>query len=641
MTKPTMADIMPEATPPFGIEDANQAKPKQKVLPENKSANVRKSEIPTRRAPQTDSPDTRRQKKRPVQHTPGRTSARVNPNPNPNRMTPSRNVHARSPVLHKSARRRVQAGWEEERTLLLPDMNQEQHNKDTVWLEIEGLGKMIRVTGFPFRIGRLPNCQLRFRGNRSISREHAQVIRLDSGYAVEDVKSLNGVKVNGHLVNRVMLNHGDGISIGNVTLRFHGQNQDGVSDAQLVSPRKSSRRKLSKEGVKKSLLSLVRSGAVYWTAIAATALLVMVGIYKVMVSDRVFTIPNEQIVVTAPVPAPTPTVKQQRPLQTDTGYRRSEPAAPRKTELATRVRNTPPVKASAAAKSSIPVTPKTVVQKAPVVAVNTETPKPAPRTKAVVAKPVKKASKPAPRKKPLVVKTNKPKRTTLGKAKPRPVHTNSPDNGFSQETGRTQLAGIDSRTLITRARSSYLAGNFDEAMQTLHGVAFSNRHRAQYRDEAKRLSEQLMAVHTNYEKGVFAFDEGDHDAGFQAWATFLHGERGLFPDHRSAYGQNVLRKVVGEYLRLGNQAKQDERWHDAYHHWQKAMDIEPDGEAARQLSALDREAQGIYRQAYRMETVNLHQATMLWKKVLDLVPPGTNYHTKASSKLSWYASVVN
>jgi hypothetical protein len=44
----------------------------------------------------------------------------------------------------------------------------------------------------------------------------------------------------------------------------------------------------------------------------------------------------------------------------------------------------------------------------------------------------------------------------------------------------------------------------------------------------------------------------------------------------------------------------------------------------------------LYRQALRLEYVNTSKAKALWMEVTELLPPGTEYNTKASAKLAWY-----
>lgn len=69
------------------------------------------------------------------------------------------------------------------------------------------------VNRSPFRIGRLPGCEITLQDNR-VSRKHAQILVEDGTYFLEDCGSRHGVFVNGDKVNRHELMHGDRIEFG-------------------------------------------------------------------------------------------------------------------------------------------------------------------------------------------------------------------------------------------------------------------------------------------------------------------------------------------------------------------------------------------------------------------------------------------
>lgn len=68
-------------------------------------------------------------------------------------------------------------------------------------------------------IGRLPQSDITL-DDPSVSRRHARVLRTASGWLIEDLGSTNGVRVNGRLVDRAHLRHGDSIELGSVRLAF-------------------------------------------------------------------------------------------------------------------------------------------------------------------------------------------------------------------------------------------------------------------------------------------------------------------------------------------------------------------------------------------------------------------------------------
>ena len=71
----------------------------------------------------------------------------------------------------------------------------------------------VQVTHSPFRIGRLPECEIPLRDSR-VSRNHGQILLEGSKYYIEDSKSRHGLFVNGKKVDRHELRPGDEIEFG-------------------------------------------------------------------------------------------------------------------------------------------------------------------------------------------------------------------------------------------------------------------------------------------------------------------------------------------------------------------------------------------------------------------------------------------
>jgi predicted component of type VI protein secretion system len=62
-------------------------------------------------------------------------------------------------------------------------------------------------------------------GDKSVSRHHATLKRVFRGFLLEDEQSTNGTRVNGKLITKQFLNHGDLIEIGKYHLRYYGVQQ--------------------------------------------------------------------------------------------------------------------------------------------------------------------------------------------------------------------------------------------------------------------------------------------------------------------------------------------------------------------------------------------------------------------------------
>ncbi|MEJ2619338.1 MAG: FHA domain-containing protein [Candidatus Thiodiazotropha sp.] len=71
-------------------------------------------------------------------------------------------------------------------------------------------------------IGRDSTCEICL-GDRSVSRHHATLLRVFHGFSIEDEGSTNGTRVNGDMVTKRFLKHGDLIEIGKYNLRYIAQ----------------------------------------------------------------------------------------------------------------------------------------------------------------------------------------------------------------------------------------------------------------------------------------------------------------------------------------------------------------------------------------------------------------------------------
>ena len=104
-------------------------------------------------------------------------------------------------VYSTTGARRVESPRKDSRVLLVSD------------------DKRIVVTGDPFVIGRSRECDLVL-DDPNVSRRHAELRREDGGWAVRDLGSTNGIKLNGQRSRGGRLSPGDEITLGLSRLTF-------------------------------------------------------------------------------------------------------------------------------------------------------------------------------------------------------------------------------------------------------------------------------------------------------------------------------------------------------------------------------------------------------------------------------------
>jgi pSer/pThr/pTyr-binding forkhead associated (FHA) protein len=95
-----------------------------------------------------------------------------------------------------------------------------------------------------YTIGRLPDNDIRI-DNAAVSGHHALIINILNDSFLEDLNSTNGTYVNGKIVKKHALQHGDVITVGHHSLRFveseADQPQDEFEKTMVITPRDAAR----------------------------------------------------------------------------------------------------------------------------------------------------------------------------------------------------------------------------------------------------------------------------------------------------------------------------------------------------------------------------------------------------------------
>lgn len=78
----------------------------------------------------------------------------------------------------------------------------------------------VALRGDQVVVGRLADCEIQI-PDSNVSRRHAAFIRLDDGWAIEDLESTNGTRLNGQAVTRARLHDGDVVEVGLTRLVYH------------------------------------------------------------------------------------------------------------------------------------------------------------------------------------------------------------------------------------------------------------------------------------------------------------------------------------------------------------------------------------------------------------------------------------
>lgn len=92
------------------------------------------------------------------------------------------------------------------------------HMSDTV--TVGETGHDVALRGDRVVVGRLTSCDI-FLADANASRRHAEFLRIDDEWYVQDLESTNGTRVDGQKVDRARLHDGDVVEVGVTRLTYH------------------------------------------------------------------------------------------------------------------------------------------------------------------------------------------------------------------------------------------------------------------------------------------------------------------------------------------------------------------------------------------------------------------------------------
>ena len=468
--------------------------------------------------------------------------------------------------------------WDNEKTEVYTD-SEEDGNA----ILIDGDGEQYTITAFPYVLGRGTECDFVLTG-KGVSRKHAEIVFQSGRFVINDLNSLNGIKVNGYKVSRVILEEGDTIKLGDVSLTFsHGSDNP---PAKASKPRKSSlfgKAPADSEVPVDETFGTSPGKKVAKFAVLGVSAVVLLGAGLMAFQQFGDNQRAQQQIIQAPTAASAAATAnnqtQAASAQPDTASQAPTPAA----------------EASMPAAKAQPGSPPPSIAMAPI---RSSMPKAAP--------PEPEPPKPEPK---VTAKPAEPKIDKMQQA---------------------------AANLLSSADKEFLEGSAPQLFTNMTKYENSSRVFAGTKAKLRNKHEELARLYALYERGQKAFVSGDKQGAFVAWSSFLEKESKMFGKKKSVYADQVTSRVVEEYVQRGNDAAQAGKHHEAYRMWEKALDIGESVAAKIAIDNVNTKSRQLYRQALRLEYVNSNRARELWDEVVNLVPPGTEYHTKASSKLAWY-----
>lgn len=499
--------------------------------------------------------------------------------------------------------------WDSDRTEVYADVD-----GDNVVATLVGEnGERFPITTFPFVMGRGSDCDLVLQG-KGVSRRHAEIVFQAGRFVINDFDSLNGLKINGYKVSRVILEENDVIKFGEVTLTFRSgggetANQEGSANTgkkkSLFSKDKNEKKHIAASEddtfgpglAKKVITGVLAFGAFALVGVAGFQFWQQSqqGENVVLVSGGAGNAQSRTSTSAAATPAPA-------------GVESS--AVNEQKEQAASVETKPAVVADPAIAPPPSIAPPASIARMP---------EPASKAPTVAATPEQKqmpaSSKAQKQSTPMLAR--EPEKT-VPKAPPR-----------VDDSGKARVAAAEAERL-------YFSGRAEAAIAQLSPFVSNNNVQLSVRNEIKQDFESFNDLHSQYLAAQSAYTSGDKERAFVLWTQFMDNESRLFSGKRSTYSKSISARVVDEYVDLGNEAARAGDNLKAYKMWSKAVELGDNVAARIAIDNANNKGMQLYRQALRLEYVNTSKAKALWQEVTQILPPGTEYHTKASAKLAWY-----
>ncbi len=535
----------------------------------------------------------------------------------------------------------------------------------------------IEISKFPFTIGRSLDSDLVI-NDKNVSRHHAVIILSKNRVIIENRGSLNGIRVNKHKVDRVVVLHGDEIRIAGAKYRLEVKRSQPSTEEheQAKTPETAKEAYPSNAASNDDQLedkefpifselkkSLENNEPLPEKKFNPLAMYIVLSIVAVVALATVLTLVQDKPDLTAAVEnvkekivTQTPETDlayagkigndittgnietQQQPATdqsrteavaayTSEGNDRTESVEPGSNQaLTSRDANQTqqPIKAAeseqAAANKWETEIPATEHMQASTVQTPqwevTPTEKP---TATAAIKPQQAESAPVP--------VSQPKVATYIKPKPAPVK-------YSSYSKQTSIKKLD------EARSLYLSGNYKLGERKLNSMASSSRHSSAYRNKARTLKRQISDSHKLYLKGQSEYAIRNKNQAFKTWTEFLKKERALFPHQTSQYSKNVKSTVALEYESKGRKAYDDNDWKNAYRYWRSAVKMRPKYEIQNAIKLMDSELAMLYSKGNDLVRTNKPKAMAYWSNLLDKAPIDHEYYIKAQAKLRWLESTT-
>ena len=460
--------------------------------------------------------------------------------------------------------------------------------------------KKVEINKYPFTIGRLSKDDMKI-SNNQVSRNHAIIDKKNGTLFITNNSSLNGLRVNDHPVERIILHDDDVVSIASeaFTIKIEEVMQSGI--AIIESAKKPKNKKEEKAAQLERLLNTQTSPVIEAVSDNISAPLIKKNEInkkrKPFFKLAIFSLTGIAI-------ASIGVYGYQHYLKSV-----NESRVFVVTDAAGKINNKDKMSEAA---------PKNVVTEKQSNAVEINIP-------VVINKPLVKK-----RVNVKTVKTQSYKKKVVAKRK------------STKATNKRSLKKAilfeyrNSKALIKNAENLYHSGRYAESVDLLTSIEKNKRHHSEFRVNALDIKVKIKELYDYYINGTKAFDGGQKDEAFTYWVQLLNKHKVYFPNKNGFYTNRIKELVASEYETRGNNAFVKEKWSSAYSNWKNSLAMRPKSAVQKSVQMMDAEIKELYRTGYRYETVNIARALDYWNALVKKAPADHEYYIKATAKINWY-----
>lgn len=538
--------------------------------------------------------------------------------------------------------------WKSDNTEVYTDFEEDE----AVASLIAPSGESYPISRFPFILGRGEDCDLVLYG-KGVSRQHAEIVLQSGHFVINDLKSLNGVKVNGYKVARVILEEGDSIRLGEVALTFQpgavaADGSTGLSDSGFsvdAAPRAA------------AVVAGGHSGGIMRKAVSGTLLVLGVAAFGLScylyVNQKFGGAGEPELAATGAVPAvsgaPSATGSAQ-PLESASATAVESEAQPAAQQSGFFGAGADSVALNAEAPAAAPsesgqtdeLVPASLSADAAPASIaqadsGVEESGLDSRLDALAADEV---AEPAEESVDAIAAIDSsPDTVEVSDSEPPTLASlSTPSSEVAAPSKPAPIANKNSQAVValSRANTQYLQGRATPALETLAPYLNVPSVTGSARIDVRERHDQISGLLAQYVQARDSLAGGNIAGGVRAGAAFVASDKAAYPRADSELRNLIIPKLANAYVKLGNAANQSGDTRNAYTYWQKAVALNGNQSARAALSQANGKAQDLYREALRLEYFDAEKARALWQDVTRMVPQESEYHQKASAKLEWY-----